>query len=511
MFKDSLSYIFREFITIRTEQLDEHDKKAGLVQKSMLFWLILNAQNTRFGKKHNFLKIRSVKDFQKQVPISHYVDLKDDIKDMLDGESNILWPGKTKYFAKSSATTGESKYIPVTSSVLKRCHFKGGKDALAFYLKSNPKSKLFSGKILYFCGTFHPYKENPDVETGDISAIAAKKLPITAQLFRFPGPEIALKDGWERKVEEISEISIKENITAIAGVPMWTAVFIKKVLEKTGKKSIFEVWPNLELFIHGGISFKPYRNLFKELFKGRKDFKFMESYNASEGYFAIQDDLTKENQMRLMLDYGVFYEFIPLTSYNKGVMNAVTIADVKIDENYVLVISTNGGLWRYVIGDTIMFTSLSPHRIKITGRTKQFLNLYDEEVTVENVENAMEKTCHETNSQVENFTMSASQPDKNGRGRHEWIIEFKVKPTDLKTFSEILDKNLIKENNDYADRRINDVVLDLPLIHAVPEKTFYNWMKANNRLGGQFKVQRVSNSREFVDGILNFKTISSTI
>jgi hypothetical protein len=298
-------------------------------------------------------------------------------------------------------------------------------------------------------------------------------------------------------------MAIKQNITGIIGVPMWTLVFIKKVLEKSGKKSIFEVWPNLEVFMHGGISFKPYREIFNELFTG-KDIKYIESYNASEGYFAVQDDLTKENEMRLMFDYGVFYEFIPVPLYEKKDYKTITISEVKLNINYVLVITTNSGLWRYVIGDTIMFTSLSPYRIKITGRTKQYLNLYDEEITVENVENAITKACQETNALIENFTMSATLPDENGQGYHEWVIEFKKLPNDLKQFTETLDKKLIKENNDYAERRINDCVLGLPIIHSVPSHTFYNWMKSKDRLGGQFKVQRISNSREYVDGILDF-------
>ena len=503
MLKDTLSYIFREFITIRTEQLDTNDRRAKLVQKSVLFWLILNSQNTRFGKKNNFLKIRSIKSFQKNVPISHYDDLRKDIADMLNGKSNILWPGKTHFFAKSSATTSESKYIPVTKNVLHRCHFKGGKDMVAFYIKSNPDTKIFSGKVLSLCGTFYPYENNPDVETGDISAIITKNLPISAQLFRFPGPEIALRDGWENKIEEISEQAIKQNITAIIGVPMWTVVFIKKVLEKSGKKSIFEVWPNLEVFMHGGISFKPYREVFNELFEGR-NIKYIESYNASEGYFAIQDDMTKENEMRLIFDYGVFYEFIPVSLYEKGDYTACTISEVKLDVNYVLVITTCGGLWRYVLGDTIIFTSLSPYRIKITGRTKQYLNLYDEEITMDNVENAISRTCIETNSQVENFTMCGTLPDKDGKGRHEWVVEFKKPPYDIEQFTKILDQKLIENNNDYASRRINDVVLGIPKVYSVPENTFYNWMKSKDRLGGQFKVQRISNSREHVDGILDF-------
>jgi hypothetical protein len=503
MFKNPVSYLLREFTSVRTEQLNIQDKQASFIQKYMLFWLVFSAQNTRFGQAHNFYKIYSIKSFQKNVPISHYSDLKEDITDMLNGKSDILWPGKTHFFAKSSATTAESKYIPVTRDVLSKCHLKGGKDMVSFYLRSNPKTKLFSGKVLSLCGTFYPYENNPKIETGDISAIITKNLPLSAQLFRFPGPELALKNEWESKIEEISEMAIKQNITAIIGVPMWTSVFIKKVLEKSGKASIFEVWPNLEVFMHGGISFKPYRSIFDELFKGRK-MKYIESYNASEGFFAIQDDLSKENEMRLMFDYGVFYEFIPLASYKKGEYKTLTISEVKLEVNYVIVITTNGGLWRYVIGDTVMFTSKSPYRIKITGRTKQYLNLYDEEITMENVENAVALTCRETDSQVENFIMGGTWPDKDGKGRHEWIIEFKKAPKNLAEFTKILDENLLRENNDYASRRANNIVLDLPIVHSVPEKTFYNWMKLKHRLGGQFKVERISNSREHLDEILNF-------
>lgn len=503
MFKNSLSYLLREFVSIRTEQLNIQDTQAKFLQKYMLFWLVLRAQNTRFGKAHSFYKIYSVKSFRKNVPISHYADLKEDIRDMLNGKSNILWPGKTHFFAKSSATTAESKYIPVTKDALLRCHLKGGKDMIAFYLRSNPKTKLLSGKALSLCGTFYPYPNNPKIETGDISAILTKNLPLSVQLFRFPGIDLALKNEWEKKIEEISESAVKQNITAIIGVPMWTAVFIKKVLEKSGKQSIFEVWPNLEVFMHGGISFKPYREIFDKLFKGR-DIKYIESYNASEGFFAIQDDLSKENEMRLMLDYGVFYEFIPLSSYQKGEYKAITVSEVKLDVNYVIVITTNGGLWRYVIGDTVMFTSKFPYRIRITGRTKQYMNLYDEEITMENVENAIAFVSKETGSRVENFTMGSTLPDKNGKGKHEWLIEFSKAPIDLKNFTKILDKGMIKENNDYASRRKNNIVLGLPIVHSVPENTFYNWMKSKHRLGGQFKVQRISNSREHIEEIFNF-------
>ncbi len=500
---DPLSFILRDYVRIRTTELNLQSKYADSLQQYGLLYLILRSRNTRFGKAHNFSKIRSVKSFQKYVPISHYDDLKDDIKDMMQGASDILWPGKIKYFTKSSATTAESKYIPISKSALTKCHYKGGKDMVSFYLRSNEDTKLFSGKVLSLCGTFHPFLENLDIEVGDVSAILTKNLPIVAQLFRFPGPELALKDGWEQKIDEISELAIKENITGIMGVPMWTVVFIKKVLEKSGKKSIHEVWPNLEVFMHGGISFKPYRAIFDELFKG-KDVKYIESYNASEGYFAIQDDLSKPNEMRLMLDYGVFYEFIPLTLYEQGIYEAKTIKDVKLDINYVLVITTNGGLWRYVIGDTIMFTALSPHRIKITGRTKQYLNLYDEEITMDNVEHAIAHASMITGAQVANFTMCPTIPDKDGKGFHEWVVEFEKEPNNIGVFKDEVDSFLIKENGDYAPRRLGDVVLKKPTFHFVSQKTFYHWMKSRKRLGGQFKVPRISNSREHLESILNF-------
>ena len=505
MFLDNpLSSIFRDFIKIRTEQLETYDQQAFLIQKTMLLWIVWTSQKTHFGRIHKFSKIRSIKDFQKNVPVAHYADFQKDIKKMMHGEKNILWPRKIHYFTKSSATTGDSKYIPVSKSALLRCHFKGGKDLLAFYLRANPETKIFSGKALSLCGTFYPFPDNPDIEVGDISAILTKNLPLPAQLFRFPAPELALRDSWEAKIEEISALALTQNITAIIGVPMWTIVFIKKVLEKSGKKSILEVWPNLEVFMHGGISFKPYRPIFDELF-GQNKIKYIESYNASEGYFAIQDDLSKPGEMRLMLDYGIFYEFIPILSYEKGDYKDVCIiSKVEVGVNYVMVITTNAGLWRYVIGDTVMFTSLSPYRIKITGRTKQYLNLYDEEITMDNVEHAIAQASQETNSHVENFTMCPTLPDKNGRGYHEWVIEFIKVPKDLKKFANEIDRVLVKENGDYASRRVKNIVLNKPLIHVVPEGTFYNWMKSKNRLGGQFKVQRVSNSREYVDGILKF-------
>jgi len=498
---DPLSFFFRDFVRIRKADLDLQIKHPNKFQRFTFMWLVVRASNTRFGKSHNFWKISSVKSFQKNVPIAHYADLKADIAEMMQGKGNILWPGKTKYFTKSSATTGESKYIPVSHSALTHCHFKGGKDLVALYLRSNPNTHLFSGKVLSLCGTMHPFPDNPKIEVGDISAILTKNLPMLAQLFRFPPPELALKDSWEKKIEEISDMAINENITSIVGVPMWTIVFIKKVLEKSGKKSIYEVWPNLEVFMHGGISFKPYRAVFDELLAG-KDIKYIESYNASEGYFAIQDDLNRPNEMRLMLDCGIFYEFIPLELYEQGIYTAYTVKDVLLDVNYVIVISTNAGLWRYVLGDTVMFTTLSPLRIKITGRTKQYLNLYDEEVTMDNVEHAITEACRTAGAIVANFTMCPTIPDESGKGMHEWVLEFHTAPKDIEAFTKSLDEALKSENADYAERRVNDVVLKKPIVHIVPEKTFYNWMKSRGRLGGQFKIPRISNSREHVEAIL---------
>jgi hypothetical protein len=500
---DPLSYFFRDFVRIRKSELDLQSRNPERFQKLILTSLVIRAIATKFGRKHSFAKIRSIKSFQNNVPIAHYADLKSNILEMMHGRANILWPGKIKYFTKSSGTTGASKYIPVSKNTLLTCHFKGGKDMVVFYLRSNPKTHLFAGKVLSLCGTMSPFPENPNIKVGDISAIITKNLPIGAQLFRFPPSEYALKDDWEKKIEEISEMAIHENITGLVGVPMWMIIFIKKVLEKSGKKSIHEVWPNLEVFMHGGISFKPYRKIFDELFTG-KEIKYIESYNASEGYFAIQDDLNRPSEMRLILDSGIFYEFIPLDMYEKdNYTDVCTVKNVKLGVNYVMVITTNSGLWRYVLGDTVMFTTIKPLRLKITGRTKQYLNLYDEEVTMDNVEHAIANACVATGSTVGDFTMCPTLPDKDGRGWHEWVIEFTKAPDDIDKFIKFLDDTLIEENSDYANRRQNNVVLQLPRIHTVPEQTFYNWMKSQNRLGGQYKIPRISNSREHVESILD--------
>ncbi len=500
---DPLSFFFRDFVRIRKSELNLASKNPIQFQRFALMWLVIRASDTKFGKAHNFWKISSVKSFQKHVPIAHYADFKADIREMMLGKPNILWPGKTRFFTKSSATTGESKYIPVSRSALAHCHFKGGKDMVAIYLRSNPKTHFFSGKVLSLCGTMYPFPENPDIEVGDISAIMTKNLPLLAQLFRFPPPELALRDSWEKKIEEISDLAINQNITGLVGAPMWIIVFIKKVLEKSGKKSIFEVWPNLEVFMHGGISFKPYRLIFDELLSGR-DIKYIESYNASEGYFAVQDDFNRPNEMRLLLDAGIFYEFIPLESYERGDYTTVfTVKDVSLEVNYVIVITTNAGLWRYVLGDTVMFTTLKPHRIKITGRTKQYLNLYDEEITMDNVEHAVASACTTTGALVADFTMCPTLPDREGRGQHEWVLEFQNPPKDFDLFMKSIDQALIKENGDYAGRRAEGVVLGVPIGHTVPEGAFYNWLKSRDRLGAQFKIPRISNSREHVEAILS--------
>jgi hypothetical protein len=500
---DPLSFFFRDLMLIRKSELDLQAKNPNRFQRILLTMLLVRSSNTRFGKMYNFRKIRSLKSFQKNVPISHYHDLKPYILEMMSGKANVLWPGKIKYFTKSSGTTGENKYIPVSRSALLGCHFQGGKDMVVYYLRSNPDTHLFSGKILSLCGTMYPFPENPRIDVGDISAIMTKNLPLLAQLFRFPSPELALKEDWEGKIEEISEAAIDQNITGLLGAPMWMIVFIKKVLEKSGKQSIHEVWPHLEVVMHGGISFKPYRHIFEELFKG-KDIKYIESYNASEGYFAIQDDLEQSNEMRLMVDAGVFYEFIPFDMYEKGIYTDVyTVKDVVLGVNYVIVITTNAGLWRYVIGDTVMFTTLAPLRIKITGRTKQYLNVYDEDITVDNIERAVASASLATGVRVIDFTMCPTLPDGEGKGEHIWVMEFDVAPESMDSFIDALDAALQKENIYYGERRHNDVVLRKPIIRIVPESTFYNWMKSKNRLGGQFKVPRISNSNEHVKAILN--------
>lgn len=463
--------------------------------------LINKGQNTEWGKKYAYDSIQSVSDFQSRVPVSPYETLFPFIERMLKGETNVLWPGKITSFSKSSGTTNDrSKFIPVSKESLKECHYKGGKDLVAVYVHNFPQTRMFSGKSLAIGGSLTQNPYNSGSVCGDISAVIMAKLPVWAQYVRTPSIKTALMSEWEAKIERIARESMQENVTNLAGVPTWTIVLIEKILQLTGKKNILEVWPKLEAFFHGAVAFHPYRDMFKKLIPS-SSFNYIETYNASEGFFGIQDRLNSED-MLLMLDYGIFYEFIPLEEEQNEFPQALTLDQVELNKTYALIISTNGGLWRYKIGDTIKFTSLNPFRIKISGRTKHFINAFGEELMIENAESAIAKACRETDSVLSDFTAAPVYFGTSNKGCHEWIIEFETPPADIEKFTVLLDQYLKEANSDYDAKRYKDLALQMPFVHQAAPGTFYKWMKKRGKLGGQNKVPRLSNNREYIDDIL---------
>ncbi|QNL21967.1 GH3 auxin-responsive promoter family protein [Hyphobacterium sp. CCMP332] len=496
LFNTLLSWFMKKRIS-QIELFKEHPIE---VQNEVLANLLGKSRNTEWGRKYSFENIKSYHDFKSVVPIVRYEDIADIIEQVMKGEDNILWPSEIKWFSKSSGTTNaKSKFIPVSNEALEDCHFKAGKDLLSMYLNNYPESKLFTGKGLVIGGSSQVNHLNSKSSYGDISAVIMKNLPLWAQYVRVPSLDIALMENWEEKIEKMAHAVKDENITSITGVPTWTIVLLQRILELTGKKKIIEVWPNLELFAHGAVAFGPYRHLFDELIGAK--INYIDSYNASEGFFAIQDRSDHED-MLLMLDYGIFYEFLPTEYLDKDHSKVVTLEEVELDKNYAMIITTNAGLWRYMIGDTIKFTTKSPYRIKITGRTKHFINAFGEEMVIENAETAIAEACKQSGASIENFTAAPIYLEVGKRGGHEWVIEFITKPDSIETFTEILDNKLKAINSDYEAKRQKDIALIKPRVHIAPEKTFYNWMKKRGKLGGQHKVPRLSNSREFIDEIL---------
>lgn len=473
------------------------------VQNELLLKLIQTAKNTEFGKKYAFEDINSYKTFKNRVPISTYEDIYPYIDRLLKGEQNILWPTEIKWFAKSSGTTNaRSKFIPVSYEALQECHFKGGKDMLSIYVNNYPETEILSGKGLAIGGSqqINQFDSNANSYYGDVSAVIMKNLPFWAQLARTPSLEIALMSEWEEKIEKMAKMTIEENVTNIVGVPTWTVVLLNRILEITGKQDIREIWPELELFIHGAVSFEPYESLFLSLIP-HSDMNYMETYNASEGFFGIQDQ-TATRDLLLMLDYGIFYEFIPFDEIGKDDPKTISLAEVETDKNYAMVITTNAGLWRYQIGDTVKFTSTNPYRIRISGRTKHFINAFGEEVIIENAELAIKKACESSGAIIENYTAAPRYLAEGQKGAHEWIIEFAKMPNDRAIFKEKLDETLRKINSDYDAKRYKNIALEAPVIHYAEKGTFYEWMKKRGKLGGQNKVPRLSNNREYVEDIL---------
>lgn len=482
-------------------QIDLFMKYPHDVQQECFRRLIDKAKDTEWGRKYDYATIGTYEQFNQRVPLQDYDTLKPFIERTRRGEQNILWPGETKWFAKSSGTTSDkSKFIPVTEDSLEECHYNGGRDMVAIHCSNRPETMLFTGKNLALAGS---YQANQFVEHesyhGDLSAIVIQNLPMWAEFLRAPDLSIALIDEWEKKLDKMARATMDENVTSIAGVPSWLLILLKRILELKGKKSISEVWPNLEVFFHGGVNFSPYKEQFRRLFNS-ENVSYIELYNASEGFFGIQDQ-PGSDELLLMLDYGIYYEFIPMDKWGEGA-KAISLAEVESGKNYAIVLSTSAGLWRYVLGDTVKFTSVTPYRFKITGRTKHFINAFGEELIIENADNALKIACEKTNAIIKEYTAAPAYMDDTTSGSHEWLIEFEQQPENIGYFGEVLDNALKSLNSDYEAKRYNNLILKVPLIHIAQADLFYKWMKQYNKLGVQNKVPRLSNNRNFIEELL---------
>ncbi|MCS6968952.1 MAG: GH3 auxin-responsive promoter family protein [Bernardetiaceae bacterium] len=474
------------------------------VQEEVFRYLIQTAASTEWGKKYDYAHITSREEFAQRVPVSSYEDLYPQIERVLRGQENVLWPGKFTWFAKSSGTTNDrSKYIPVSDPHLWGCHYRGGKDMICLYVNNYPDTKAFLGKNLGIGGSYHTNPFNPKTYCGDISAVIMKNLPLWAEYLRAPSLEIALMSNWEEKVEKIALSTRHQNITGLSGVPTWTVLLLQRILEITGKEHIRKVWPHLEVFFHGAVSFTPYRELFRQLIPA-DDMRYVETYNASEGFFAIQDQRDSQDLL-LMLDYGIYYEFIPLEHAQSDNPPTLDLSQVQIGKSYAMVISTNSGLWRYKIGDVVRFTSVSPYRIRIVGRTKHYINAFGEELVVENADVAIAYAAQQMGLIVNDYTAAPIYLSISSKGGHEWVVEFDNFDENihsLTTFSKLLDERLRQINSDYDAKRQGDLALVAPVVHAVPKGTFYHWMAKRGKLGGQHKVPRLSNTRQYLEDLL---------
>lgn len=493
--------LFSFLIKKRLQQIELFRTHPHEAQLEVFHGLVQAARYTEWGRKHGYADMGYVDTFRERVPLQDYEDVKPWVKRMRQGEQNLLWPTDIKWFAKSSGTTSDrSKFIPVSREALEDCHYMGGKDLLAVHMGSNPGSKLYQGMSLVMGGSSTIEQYRHDAYTGDLSAIIIRNLPVWVEIRRTPVIETALLDDWEVKIEKMAYETKREDVRSIAGVPSWTLVLLKRILEITGKRHILEVWPNLELFMHGGVSFRPYRAQFEALIPSAT-MNYLESYNASEGFFALQDEPGRD-ELLLMLDYGIFYEFLPVEELERDQPRTKLLHEVEIGRQYAIVISTNAGLWRYMPGDTVRFTSTAPYRIQVSGRTRSFINAFGEELIVENADRAMEAACHETGAVVNEYTAAPVYMDGNARGGHEWAVEFRTRPNDMLRFTEILDRTLRSLNSDYDAKRRGDMALVFPRLHALPEGSFHAWMKKRGKLGGQHKVPRLANERTYIEELL---------
>ena len=487
--------------TRRIHQINLFRKYPEETQQEVLMKLLERSRDTLWGREHGYSSISTCEQFRNNVPLQTYEEFIPYVERLRAGEKNVLWPGEVRWFAKSSGTTSaKSKFIPITRESLDGTHYRGAKDCLVIYTSLNPDTRIFPGKGLTLGGSHQINNFSNHSLYGDLSAILIENAPAYADLIRTPPAKIALIEDFEEKMKMITEKTAGINVTSISGVPSWNLVLIKYILRATGKNNLHEVWPNLEVFFHGGVSFTPYREEYQRLLPG-SGMHYVETYNASEGFFAIQDDLS-ESSMLLMLDYGVYYEFIPADEILSDNPHTLTIGEVEKGVNYAIVISTDGGLWRYIIGDTVEFTSLFPHKIKITGRTKHFINAFGEEVIIDNAERALKNACMRTGAHICEYTAGPVYMGNETRGAHEWIIEFDKEPDDLEQFIEILDATLKSVNSDYEAKRYKDLTLTRPVVRAVPAGTFYKWFKERDKLGGQNKIPRLSNNREYIESVL---------
>ena len=489
------------FIKRRIQQIEYFMENPHLVQNKIFKKLIESAKDTEWGKKYHYSSIKNYKDFTERVPVNDYEKLKVYIDRTLKGEQNLLWNSEIKLFAKSSGTTSsKSKLIPVSNESLIDCHFKGGKDLLSIYYRNYANAKMLDGKGIAMVGSHNVIKvNNENYYVGDLSAIMLENFPPWVQFARTPKRETALLKKWESKIEKMVQQTINVDVTNLSGVPSWMLLFLKRVLKTTGKNNILEVWPNMEAFFHGGVNFSPYIEQYKHLIPS-SEMRYINTYNASEGFFGVQDR-TDSDDLLLLLDHGIFYEFIALNQLNCDYPKTFQLSEIEKGINYAMIITTNGGLWRYLIGDTIEFTSTNPYRIKITGRTKNFINAFGEEVIVDNAEKALASACKKTNAIITEYTAAPIYFNKNENAAHEWLIEFETKPNDLELFIKTLDKSLQSVNSDYEAKRYHDMILRKPIVNILPKNTFYKWLKKQGRLGGQNKVPRLANNRKFIEEI----------
>lgn len=487
------------FTQKRLSQIDYFKANPIKVQRDTWQELITRGKSTEYGKRYGFDSILTPEQYRERVPVVSYEDISGDVRRMMEGESGILWPEETRWFAKSSGTTdAKSKFIPVSPSALEECHFRGGKDVIAVFNRLYPEAGVFGGKTLALGGSSEVSKTNTDCRFGDLSAILISNTPFWANRMKTPDASIMLMSNWEEKIEKICETTVREDVRCLAGVPSWFLTVINKILEQTGKRNLHEVWPNLELFIHGGISFTPYREQYRRLLPDPK-MKYLETYNASEGFFGLQDD-PEDASMLLMLDYGVYYEFMPVGEAGQSHPRTLMLEEVKTGENYALVITTNSGLWRYMIGDTIQFTSTKPYKFRITGRTKLFINAFGEELIIDNATEALHAVCRETGAEVTEFTAAPVFMEGGKKGAHEWLVEFSTPPADPEAFAEALDRELQRLNSDYEAKRL----LSLERLHLQTARPglFNEWLKEKGKLGGQHKVPRLWNDRTHIDELL---------